>query len=172
MVRSGVLIRAAAGSRPRACRCALLTPRISLAGPKLVICACPRVPGPVVQPCMSWSSGVLGGWVYRVGTTGWVYWVGTTSPLPPQYPYIGIARAQPLPEPRILTSAGTPGPLQDPSAHLLLGPASGRDSGSHILKLVNNPECHRNSVMRPVILPISKKGPNVMTLNFQDFHKR
>ena len=46
----------------------------------------------------------------------------------------------------------------------------GRDSIIFILKLVINPECRLKSHMRPIILPISKTGPNVMTLNFQDFH--
>ena len=31
-----------------------------------------------------------------------------------------------------------------------------RDSTIYILKLVHNPECHHNLVMRPGILPISK----------------
>ena len=42
-----------------------------------------------------------------------------------------------------------------------------RDSIEYILKLVHNPECRLKRRMRPAILPISKTGPKVMTLNFQ-----
>ena len=45
-----------------------------------------------------------------------------------------------------------------------------RDSIKYILKLVINTECRLKSVMRPGILPVSKRGSNVTTLNFQDFH--
>ena len=47
-----------------------------------------------------------------------------------------------------------------------------RDSIIYILKLVQNSECHRFSSMRPAMLPISETGPNITTLNFQDFHIR
>ena len=45
----------------------------------------------------------------------------------------------------------------------------GRDSTEYILKLVYIPECHQNMSMRPVILPISKTGSEITTLNSQDF---
>ena len=108
-------------------------------------------------------------------------WVGgcrggvlpTTHPAPS----IGIARAQPLPLARITVSPGHSGPSLGPSAHpgsrtLRYPPWSQyrRDSGVYILKLVNYPECHRFSLMRPVILPICKTGPEVTTLNFQENH--
>ena len=61
-----------------------------------------------------------------------------------------------------------PGPVSGTRASIrdqgqIQGP--GPDSGSQSLKLVNKPECHRNIVMRPAILPISKRGRKVTTLN-------
>ena len=64
-----------------------------------------------------------------------------------------------------------------PSAHLAPAPVaspacsqSGRDSVNNILKLVIKPECHRNMLMRPGILPVSKTPRKYTTLNFQIFH--
>ena len=48
----------------------------------------------------------------------------------------------------------------------------GRDSINNILKLVKTAECRLNMLMRPGILPVSKRGPKYTTLNFQDFHIR
>ena len=42
-----------------------------------------------------------------------------------------------------------------------------RDSTINILKLVNIRECHHNCSMRPAILPVSKTGLKVTTLNSQ-----
>ena len=102
------------------------------------------------------------GWVCRVGAGGWVYRVGY-YPATLVYPYIGIARAQPMASPRFCVRQGTPGQASWPSAHPgsshsvfpYLGPIR-RDSVLNILKLVINPGCHRKACMRPAILPISK----------------
>ena len=68
-------------SVPR-CTSAFHTPRISLATLKLVICACPSGPWPVVSAVLTvvYSGGVYLGWV-----PGGVYRVGVL-PLPTRYP--------------------------------------------------------------------------------------
>ena len=58
--------------------------------------------------------------------------------------------------------SGTPGPswaLRTPDAPAPVGCQIWRDSIINILKLDINPECHLKSVMRPVILPVSKSHP-------------
>ena len=112
-------------------------------------------------------TGVVRGWgTGRVVYRGWVpggwytgYYTGIQDPAV----YIGIARAQPVLDTGIYsrwTSAGHSRPLQGPPHTQLLGyPPQGqirRDSGYNILKLVNKPECHHKTVMRPVMLPVSK----------------
>ena len=44
-----------------------------------------------------------------------------------------------------------------------------RDSVKYILKLVNIPECHHKTVMRPAIVPISKNRPQYHDLEFPGF---
>ena len=58
--------------------CALSTPRISLAVPKTVICACSQGPSDVGSAI----NGAVQGWVPGVGYTGWVYRVGTGRGIP------------------------------------------------------------------------------------------
>ena len=110
----------------------------------------------------SWCTGVGAAWV---GTGE-----GTTHP-GTHRPQIGIARTQPPACPRICVHSGTPGPLLGPSAHLSSSHSTyppqdqyRRDLRLNILKLVINPECRPNSVMRPGILPISETRPKVTTL--------
>ena len=46
----------------------------------------------------------------------------------------------------------------------------GQIQGPRSLKLVINPECHLKTVMRPVIVPISKNRLRNHDLEFPDFH--
>ena len=94
--------------------------------------------------------GGLGGYrggVYRVG-----YYLAGTLVLPgPNRCQIQLVPCPP----------GTPRPSRPLRTPGLPHPYPGqyeRDSASNILKLVLNPECHPNSVMRPGILPILKTG--------------
>ena len=128
-----------------------------------------------------WSPGrglavhVVVGVRYRgVGGVRYTGLVGRGSTQPVQY---GIARAQPLVLTGVSASTQALQALLGPSAHLGSSHSAaaalldiGRDSAVYILKLVNNPECHLKYVMRPAILPISKTGPKVTTLNSRDFH--
>ena len=133
----------------------------------------PRVPEDVactvlVDVRAGWVPGVVPGWVYREGAIPGKYQPGR---------YIGIARAQPVPGAGCLRPprhSGPPWALRTPGLLALTQypPAAkyGRDSVNNILKLVNYPECHHNSVMRPAIVPVSKRPPKSTTLNFPDFH--
>ena len=94
---------------------AFYTPRISLGRLKTVICACPS--GPRVVLVGGATRAVPG--VRWGGYTGWVPGRGTTQPV---YPYIGIARAQPVVYPGSTVSPGTPRPLLGLSAHLAPAP--------------------------------------------------
>ena len=92
------------------------------------------------------------------------------------WPQIGIARAQPMDYPRFCAHLGHSRALQAPphtrgSPHSTYPPQDQyrRDSNEYILKVVTIPECRRKGVMRPGILPYSKTGSKVTTLNFQYF---
>ena len=143
---------------------ALSTPRISLVASETPVCGCPA--------CRTGGRWVGTGRVlYRVLLLPGLYRLGTTLPQP-VYPLIGIARAQPVPEPRVHASTRALQALPGPSAHpgssrgqmALLQP-KGRDFIIYILKLVKTWECHHFSSMRPGMLPVSKTGLKVMTLN-------
>ena len=122
-----------------------------------------------------------GGGVVRVGTAGWVLGGCYTGTHPPSHPsglhwycqgptHARYAFLRPLGH-----SRGPADPLRTPELPALRYASwsqYGRDSAPNILKLVNNLECRRKSSMRPVILPISKTGPEYTTLNFQISHNR
>ena len=145
------------------------TPRISLGGSK------------TTAPCSNdGSTGVCGRWVPGRGSTrgmghGWVPGGWYTGVLPSDLHWY-------CQDPTSCLSAvlRPPQALQappGPSAHLRLLALNipsqdqyRRDSTEYILKLVIKPECHWFSLMRPAVVPVSKTGSNVMTLNFSDFH--
>ena len=154
-------------------RCALSTPRISLAPLKTAICHCAAAPSPalVVRVQGGWGRGST-----RDGVYGWVREgaIPGTHPPAPLYWYCQDptnARIPYLPCP-----PGTPGP-PGPSAHLgsrtrrtSLRTNKGRDSGIYILKLVMFPECQRFPLMRPAVVPVSKSRPKCHDLEFPGFH--
>ena len=127
---------------------------------------------PVSRRARAWSCrrDAGAGWgAGRVGTRRVVYrvpGVGTTQRC------IWYCQGQPMASTGVICVRQALQPTLWASAHLaprthhtrLLGP-NRRDSIINILKLVDNPECHRKSVMRPVILPVSKLASNVMILN-------
>ena len=108
------------------------------------------------------------GGVYRVG------WEGSTRYTHPPDPILvlpGPNQCRPcVPAP----TPGTPGPLGPPhtwsSPHSEYPPQDqyGRDSAVYILKLVIIPECRPYFVMRPAIVPVSKKSREVTTWDFQE----
>ena len=125
------------------------------------------------------GSGVLGGWVYRVGsipgTPPWArvrrslnvqprspsracFWgfPGTCLGGCPWCPQAGCSRR--AEQGRVCggpcRGLECPGPARTPFRTQYR-----RDSGIYILKLVHNPECHLKSLMRPAIVPVSKRGP-------------
>ena len=123
---------------------------------------------------------VVVGWVQEGGYTGWgsTGWVpggwytGYVPSLVSDWYCQGPTQALHayLRPPR--HSRGLSGPFRTPGLLALRyapGSQIGRDSGYYILKLVNIPECHHKCVMRPAILPVSKKAQESTTLNFQDF---
>ena len=156
------MIREAAGSRPRTQHVRYLPLGSPWVLPNWSYVHVPSGPRLVAGPgCARRAGRWVGTWEGGIP--------GTT---PSQYPYLrytrlfnlNIARQGPVRTPQALQ--GPPGP----SAHLLLtharGPRLGRDSDIYILKLVNSRECRRNSVMRPVILPVSKTGSENHDLEF------
>ena len=150
-----------ASACPR-CTLCYYTPRISYEAPKTVICACPSG-----HPARQWYRGEPDGWVLDGYWEGAIpgYWEGGipgTAQLVLPAGYIGIARAQP--------AAGTrPQALRaptGPSAHLLPAvpyiPASGPIKARFMVlypKVSQNLGVSLNMVMRPAIVPISKRGP-------------
>ena len=171
---------------------ALSTPRISLDGPKTAVRACVR--------CLRWCvRGGRGRWVPGVGAgagyrEGW-YTGYYTQPVPLQDDGYALPRTSSPGTPlQGVPSPGFPGECLGGSSWGLLEervcgggqqapgvPADaqyppwdqyGRDSMIYILKLVHNPECHCFLLMRPAIVPISKTGSKVTTLNFQESHIR
>ena len=86
--------------------------------------------------------------------------------------HIGIARAQPLPQPAFLRPpwhsralCALPHTMAPRTQYTALQDQYRRDSALNILKLVIIQECRRKSFMRPGILPVSKPAPKVTTLN-------
>ena len=96
--------------------------------------ACPRCIRPLGSPwsasnrvyeqsvpaCRTCNRGGAEEGYYPAGVWVGGWWEGAipVPTLPPsQYRYIGIARAQPATNPRFCVHPGTPGSLQDPSAH-------------------------------------------------------
>ena len=139
---------------------ALSTPRISLDGSQTTICACPRAPQAVVQPCMvevepsvgypGWCGGGYTGWVlYRVLTQA----CSDTRLLEPY-----IVRQGPVRTPRHSRPLqGPPHTAPHPSSDTPIFLSISQYISVYILKLVINPECHLKLVMRPAIVPVSKK---------------
>ena len=107
--------------------------------------------------------GVLG-WVPGGCYTGYYPAVRLVLPGPNQW-YIPVYRA-----PQALRGPGWASP-HTCSSPCLSWPY-GRDSINNILKLVKTLECRLKSLMRPGILPVSKRLSKVTTLNFPDFHIR
>ena len=163
-------------TQPLACpdrSCALFTPRISLDDLKTAV----RAGAPCTSSVASAvygrvrGSGVYQGWC-RLGSTGWVL-------LPPPHPATAHWYCQ-GPTTSIAPVHASSMALQapaGPSAHhassrgqiALLEPIRTRFSQIYP-KVSRILECHRNIVMRPGILPISKTGSNATTLNSKDFH--
>ena len=154
------------------CTGALSTPRISLVDLKPPVTAHPSTCG------VPWvgAGGYLEGGIPGTGRV--VYREGgipdTTHPSSrPVHWYCQGPTTSP--SPRFCVHQGTPRARLALSAH----PGSSHSTCPswpirarfhvNILKLVIKPECHRKTVMRPAIVPISKTGSNVTTLNFQDF---
>ena len=112
-------------------------------------------------------TGYLGGWVLGEG-----YYPPTLPPRPQDWYCQGPTHSPH----RCLRPPGhfrvPPGPLRTPRLpalrYALPEPIRARFRVIY-LKVRSNPECRRNSVMRPAILPISRTGSNVTTLNFQVF---
>ena len=130
-----------------------MTPRISFDGSKLVICACRR-------GSPAWLVGVHDGWsvrgACRVGTVGG-YTGSRGGVLPTRIPVYWYCQGPTTASGLHIAPRRHSGPQLGPP-HTCSSPVSiGRDIPEYILKLVNNPECHLKSMMRPVILPISKK---------------
>ena len=138
------------------------------------MCSVPVSRAPVYPSC--WQVTPTCG---QVGYGGGVYRVGGGGVVPSQYTRYWYCQGP--------TNASNAGlrplrPLQGPagpSAHPELPALSiqpqdqyRRDSIINILKLVRIRECRLKSVMRPAIVPDSKTGSKVMTLNFQDFQYR
>ena len=141
-----------------------------MTGSKTVICACSQ--GPSDRRQVRVGRGVPG-----VGAVGWVLGGWYTGYYPsPTLPGTGLVLPgpNPCPDTRFCVHSGTPGPcraLRTPEllalSRTLLEPIRAR---FHLIytKVSINLECHRFSVMRPGIVPVSKTGSQVTTLNFQD----
>ena len=116
---------------------------------------------------------VVRGGVYQGWGTGWVpggYYPSTTLP-GTLYWYCQGPTTAPSPHYRVPGhSRLPPGALRTPSSrtrrYALLEPIKARFRYIY-LKVSQNLECHRKSFMRPAILPISKTGLEITTLNFQ-----
>ena len=149
--------------------CAYSTPRISLVDLKTAVLERVPVQSRVVHAVSGYWVGT--GWVPGRGIPGGYY-----TGYYPADAYIGIARAQPVaqhaflrPDQALQAPAGPSAHLALPALNIAPGSQIGRDSTSNILKLVIIRECHRFSSMRPGIVPISKTGQEVTTLNFPIF---
>ena len=137
-------------------------------GPKQLSLGTNMVAGPCVSRWVrggvyGWGipGGVLGGWytgyypATRLQRLHW-YCQGPTDDRSGRYRVPGHSRVP-------------PGPFRTPGSrthgYALLDPIR-RDSALNILKLVHNLECHLNMLMRPGIVPDSKRGSETTTLNF------
>ena len=100
--------------------CAFHTPRISYGDLKTVIGACPW--GPRDRRGVCYRAGQCGGWVPGGCYTGYYTGLGTLPQPSRILPscYIGIARAQPVPETALSASAGHSRPLLGPPHTRLL----------------------------------------------------
>ena len=101
-----------------------------------------------------------------MGTGGWVYRV---LPSRSQIPVYWYCQGPTIARTGIYRVPRHSGPYLGPPHTWLPHPYLRTRFSLNILKLVNNPECHRNSLMRPVILPISKTGLKCHDLEFSGF---